>query len=154
MYSQYRLYPSISQPSTFPCERREHGQILNRYSKHPLPIESGHYEHRSNGEVGGVPVSYSNGSLIDFDIDTSDFMNIKSPFPWDDNQLAYCHTDPNHSVRYSFPSTYYSKTSLLHETNELLGGSRQSRESILIPDFPQDLADHHIKAREARPANL
>lgn len=161
MYSRYKLYPSISQTSTFSYERREPDQVLNRSSNHSLYVGRRDYEYRFDGGIGGIPASTSNGSLIDFDIDTSDFMNMKSPFPWDHNQPAYYYTDPNHSVRYSFQSfssttqgSYFPKTSQLSGTNESLSGTRQSRESILIPDFPQDLAYHHVKARESRPANL
>jgi hypothetical protein len=161
MYSQYKLCPSISQTNTLYYERREHDQVVKRHSKYPLPVGRGDYEHRSNGGMGGIPISTSNSSLIDFDIDTSDFMNMKSPFPWDDNQLAYCYAGPNHSVRYSSPSSSSttqgscsSNTSLLYDANDPLDGTLQSRESILIPDFPQDLAYHRVKSRESRPANL
>lgn len=161
MYSQYKLYPSISQTNTLYYERREHDQVIKRHSKYSLRVQRRDYEHRSNRGMGGIPISTSNNSLIDFDIDTSDFMNMKSPFPWDDNQLAYCYADPNHSVRYSSPSSSStthgscsSNTSLLYDANDLFDGTLQSRESILIPDFPHDLADHRVKARESRPANL
>jgi hypothetical protein len=162
MRSKYRLYPSASQTNILSCQGQEPGHALSRCSGHSLHVEGEDFEYKSFGGKNGIPSSTSDGSLIDFDIDTSDFMNMNSPFPWDDNQCAYRYTDPYYLVRYSFESSsstiqgsYCSmKTSLPPETNEASVGPDQSRESTLIPDFPHDLADHHIQACKSWPANL
>jgi hypothetical protein len=162
MPSQYRLYPSMPQTNVLSCQSRELGQALSCFSVHSGNVGGEDFPYRSPGRKRGVPVSASNGSLIDFDIDTSDFMNMKSPFPWDDNQYPYRCTDPYHQVRYSFESSsstiqgsYCSmKTLLLPDSDEAISEAVQSRESILIPDYPQDLACHHIKAYKPRAADL
>jgi hypothetical protein len=162
MPSQYRLYPSMSQTNTLSYKSRGLDQVLSRYSGHSVQVEGEECDHKLPVRSGGILASISNCSLIDLDIDTSDFMNMNSPLPWDDSQCVYGNTDPYNPVRYSFESTssttqgsYCSmKTSLLPKTNEAIARPEQCRESILIPDLPQDLAFHHIPPCKSRPANL
>lgn len=157
MPSQYRLYPNMSQDNTL-----ELSQAPCLYQSHSLDFKEGDYSYKFSERSCGILASESNRSFIDFDIDTSDFMNMSLPFPWDDNQCAYRYTDPYQPLRYSFESSsstiqgsYRSmKTSLLSDPTEGIAKTQQSRESILIPDYPQDLACHHIKAYRSRPADL
>jgi hypothetical protein len=162
MPSQYRLYPSMSKTNTLSYKSQGLDQVLSRYAGHSLHVEGEEFDDKSTERSGGIPASISNCSLINFDIDTSDFMNMSSPFPWDDIRCAYRNTDPYIPVRYSFESSsstiqgsYCSvKTSLLPNTHEAIARPEQCRESILIPDFPQDLTFHHIQPCKSRPANL
>ena len=162
MPSQYRLYPSLSQATTLTCQSRELSQSLSCSSELSLHAVAEGSEYKSSGGRGCLPTSNSNGSLINLDVDTSAFINLKSSFPWDDYQRAYHCTDHYQPVRSSFESSsstiqgsYCSmKTPLLSDTNEVIVEALQSRQSILIPDYPQDLACHQIKAYKSRPADL
>src|SRR3954468_9963278 len=148
MPSQYTLYPNMSQ-STMLCSRSPKlGQALSHDSDYSLHVVMKALDHRSTGRRGLLPASVSNISLIDLDIDTSEFMNMKSAFPWDENQPECCYNDSFHPLRHSFESAsstiqgnYCSmKTRFLPHTDEAIAEAEQSRQSILIPDYPQDLA--------------
>ena len=161
MPSQYKLYPNMSQ-STTSCRSPKLGQALSHDSDYSLHALVEALDQRSTGRRGCLPASVSNISLIDLDIDTSDFMNMKSAFPWDENQPKCHYNESFHPLRHSFESSsstiqgsYWSmNTRLVPHTDEAIAEAEQSRQSILIPDYPQDLASHHIETYKSRPADL
>jgi hypothetical protein len=162
MPSQYKLYPNMSPSTTLSCQNLKLGQALGHDSGYSLRVVVKASDQRSTGRRGRLPASVSSISLIDLDIDTSDFMNMKSAFPWDENQPECRYNDSFHPLRHSFESTsstiqgsYWSmKTRPLPNTDEAIAEAEQSRQSILIPDYPQDLASHHIETYKSRPADL
>jgi hypothetical protein len=152
----------MSQSTTLPCRNPKLGQALSHDSDYTLHVVVKALDQRSTGRRGHAPASTSNISLIDLDIDTSDFMNMKSAFPWDENQPDCRHNDSLHPHRHSFESSsstvqgsdWPMKTPLPPDTDEAIAEAEQSRQSILIPDYPQDLASHHIETYRSRPADL
>jgi hypothetical protein len=152
----------MSQSTTLSCRNPKLGQALSHDSDYALHVVAKALDQISTGRRGHPPASISNVSLIDLDIDTSDFMNMKSAFPWDENQPDCRHNDSFHPLRHSFESSsstiqgsyWPTKTPLLPDTNEAIAEAEQSRQSILIPDYPHDLASHHIDTCESRPADL
>ena len=152
----------MSQSTTLSCRNPKLGQALSHDSDHALHVVVKALDQTSTGRRGHPPASISNISLIDLDIDTSDFMNMKSAFPWDENQPGCRHNDSFHPLRHSFESSsstiqgsyWPMKTPLLPDTDEAAAEAEQSRQSILIPDYPQDLASHHIETYKSRPADL
>jgi hypothetical protein len=152
----------MSQSTTLSCRNPKLGQALSHDPDYALHVVVKALDQRSAGRRGHPPASISNISLIDLDIDTSDFMNMKSAFPWDENQPDCRHNDSFHPLRHSFESSSSTiqgsdwpiKTPLLPNTDEAIAEAEQPRQSILIPDYPQDLASHHIETCRSRPADL
>ena len=164
MPSQYRLYPNMAQTTTLSSPHPGLGQSLNHHVDHSLHAAAENDTYISTEGRSGLPISTSNGSLFDVNIDASDFMsmNVKSHFPWDDDKSAQQCAHLYYPVRCSFQSSsstingsYCSiKTPLLPNTDLGIAEAQKSKQSILIPDYPQNLAAHHIKATKSRPADL
>jgi hypothetical protein len=152
----------MSQSTALSCRNPKLGQALSHDSDYALHVVVKALDQISTGRRGHPPASISNISLIDLDIDTSDFINMKSAFPWDENQPDCRHNDSLHPLRHSFESSsstiqgsyWPMKTPLLPDTNEAIAEAERSRQSILIPDYPQDLASHHVETYKSRPADL
>src|SRR2546429_67916 len=95
----------MSQSTTLSCRNPKLGQALSHDSDYALHVVVNALDQISTGRRGHPPASISNISLIDLDIDTSDFMNMKSTFPWDENQPDCRHNDSFHPPRHSFESS-------------------------------------------------
>ena len=164
MPSQYKLYPNVAQATTLSSPHRGLGQQLDHYLDHSLHAAAEDGGYISTEGKSGLPVSNSNGSLFDIDIDVSAFMSmsVKSQFPWDDNKSAQQRAHLCYPIRHSSQSSSNTingsfcsiKTPLIPNTDLGIAEAQKSKQSILIPDYPQDLAAHHIRATKSRPANL
>lgn len=161
MPSQYKLYPSMNQTNISYHRSPELDEALSRHPRTSLQARSTELEYSCDGRIDSAPASNSTSSHIEFDIDISEFMDMSTPFPWEGRQSALLCNDLLHRVRNSFESssstvqcTYSTMDSPLSNDKKRFAWPQNSRESVLIPEFPRDLAYHHVQACGPRPANL